>query len=262
MRKYWLTYTGGIQEGLVYRFNSVSMIFAEGISMTVIFYLWFSISRSGNTIGGYSFKSIIIYFIFTKFISIIITSTDTGRTVGDYIRNGFLNQYLVKPINFMFEIFCYNLGQATFSLFINLFLFLLVFSFIGFNSLNLSVLSVLVFFIFLLLGMAINYFTFFIVGAMTFYMDFVMGLNFTVYMIVLFVSGGILPLNLISGKIFYFLNLLPFKFIYFVPISYISGKYSVTFYDFAYAILWAVILYLLAKKIYNNGLKKYETFGG
>mgnify|MGYP001613307655 CR=1 FL=1 len=244
-RKYWVIFKNSMQTALAHRFNTFTSLISEALVFVVMAYLWLSIYYQGNKIGDYTLKGLIIYYLLTRFISLTIKSGDTGRIVGDAIRNGEISQYLVKPLSFLGENFAANLGVIFYRVFIYAIVFLAIILF-GFKT-NFPAPAVFIyFFLSIAMAVAINFLIFYMVGISTFYFGFVQGFNFNASIIASLFSGNFIPLDILPPYLLSIANYLPFKFIAFIPVSIITGKISL---DNAPIILlsgfaWVIILYL------------------
>lgn len=262
MKKYWIIFKNSLQTSLAYRFNTFAFLIAELFSLVIIIYLWLSIYRQGNQIGNYTLNSLIIYYIFTKFISLLINAQDTARIIGDSIRQGDIINYLVKPINFQFESFFSNFGAVTYNFMAYSFIFLIILLF--FPGISINILSAVLFILFILMAIVINFLINYIIGISTFYLGFIMGINFIMFNITLFLSGNLIPLDMLPSLAYKIVGFLPFKYLAFVPISIVTGKIGLDGLMplLARGLFWILALYLIALILYKKGLKNYEAYGG
>jgi ABC-2 type transport system permease protein len=261
MKKYWVVLKNSLQSGFVYRLNFFISVLAELFFLLVIIYLWTSVYGGGGKIGTYGLSNIIFYFIFSRLILLIVNSEDIGRQVGETIRSGELVNFLLKPINFTFKQFFDTLGKSIFRFVIFFIIYFFVFLF--FKQFWISALTMIYFLISLLIAFAIYFLTFYIVGISTFYFGFIAGLNFTMFGLINFFSGGIMPIDLFPKYVSSFLNILPFKYIIFVPISIVTGKIPTASIpqEILFGFAWIFILFLISKILFKKGLKNYEAYG-
>lgn len=263
MNKYWIIFKNGFQTRLAYRFNTAIGFVAQSLSLLIMVYLWLSIYRQGGTIGSYGLTELISYYILTQFIILTIQYHDVGREIGDIIRQGELNTYLLKPASLLGWSLARNLGGLAY----NLVLYLAILASVLFLWPGLTFPEPAALGLFLLclgLGFAISFLISCIVGLLTFYLGFVMGLNYIVWSITSFLAGQTLPLDLLPPALTRLLDWLPFQFIAFVPISVANGRLTpAEFWPlFGLGLLWAAALFATAKLIYYKGLKKYEAYSG
>lgn len=262
MKKYYLIFKNSLQSGLAYRMNTFAYFFSEAFSLLVMIYLWLSIYSQGNKIGSYTFRGLIIYYILTNLISLSLNAQDIARIIGEEIRLGEFVNYLLKPINFQLDKFFYNLGAIAYNFSVYFIIFFIAFV-LFFNLTDLNYLLVFYFLIFTIMAVVINFLIYYIIGISTFYLGFIMGVNFIISNIIFFLSGNLVPLDLLPSAVLKIVNWLPFKYLAFIPISIITGRIATgnLLSLFVGGLLWIAILYLISLIIYKQGLKKYEAFG-
>jgi ABC-2 type transport system permease protein len=76
-------------------------------------------------------------------------------------------------------------------------------------------------------------------------------------------AGVSFPFEFLPGNIQWLFNFLPFKFLYYTPISYVLGKRGLEELggDLLSISLWAVGFSVLSWLLWRRGLRKYEAFG-
>lgn len=260
MKKYWLVFKNSAQGELAYRFNFFAMFFAEFFSLVVLAYLWASIYHQGNQIGSYTLKSLIIYYILTHFINLTVRAWDVGWVVGDKINLGEINNYLIKPLNFMWHTFFSNVGAVVSRSLVFIFIFLSAVILI-FKSVNFNLISIFYFALFLVMAFIINFLISYLIGISTFYLGFVAGFNFMMHNIISFFAGNLMPLDIFPPFLFQIVDRLPFKYIAFVPVSIATGRAQNILQLFFIGLFWIIILYCFAVLLYKRGVKKYDAFG-
>ena len=117
------------------------------------------------------------------------------------------------------------------------------------------------FFIFVFLGLMIHLMFFYIIGVSSFWFGFIFGLNFGTQMIVNFLSGSLIPLDLLPDTIVKINNFLPFKYIIYMPIEVFSGKVELGLNILIKPILWIFVFYVIGVFMFKKGIKKYEGYG-
>jgi len=85
----------------------------------------------------------------------------------------------------------------------------------------------------------------------------VMTLNF-------FISGQMMPLDLLPEPWFSILELLPFQYMAYFPAVVFLGKVTGTrlWLHLLRELLWAVAFIVLARVLFRMGLRRYSAFGG
>ncbi len=262
MKKYFVIFKNSLQANLVYRFNTFALFLSEGLSLLVFVYLWMSIYYQGNQMGNYTFKGLIIYYIFSKFVILTVNASDVSRLVGDAIREGKIVSFLTKPLNFLRKELFYYLGGVVYKFIVFTPIFLLAI-FLFFKDINFGGLPLLLFWLFVFIAIIINFLIQYIVGILAFYFGSVFGLSFAAFTISHFLSGSLVPVDLFPPVLLTVTKYLPFKFIVFVPISIITGRIEMgeIFPLLGTSLVWIIVLYLSANILYKKGLNKYEAYG-
>jgi len=263
MKKYLAVLKNSFQANLIYRFNFFFYFLSQFISFGILFYIWTSIYYQGGKIGSYELADMIFYYLGAIFIGVVAKGMDVAWQIGDEIRMGQLNAFLLTPINYFWRKFFSFFGGMVFRSFVASLLFITGLYFLAekFNfQFSLAKISSFLFLVFL--SYLLNWLIFYIVGISTFWFGFVWALNYSVQVTANFLEGGLIPLDLLPSWLNMLNNFLPFKYIIFVPVSIFTGRLEITWSIFIIPLVWVLFLYLLAKLLFKVGLKKYEGFGG
>lgn len=262
MGKYLATIANSIKKSLAYRTDTFIRMLAAFFSFIVLFYLWTTIYGQGNQIGNYSLKQIITYYVFVVIFELLIMSIDISWAIGEEIKNGQIIGSVLKPIDYL----KYKFAQAVGVLLYRLVLFvpiLLVIIFL-FRSYSTQVESGVIYVIFALLALlsfVLYFLIYFIAGVITFWTADYHGPLYTFFTIISFMQGALLPLDLMPNWLSEISQWLPFKFLFFVPVSFVTGRLSFTWSIISIPLLWCIGLCLLAQFLYLRGLKRYEGYG-
>jgi len=263
MKKYLAVLKNSFQANLIYRFNFFFYFLSQFISFGVLFYIWTSIYYQGGKIGGYELADMIFYYLGAIFIGVVVKGMDVAQLIGNEIRMGQLNAFLLTPIDYFWRKFFSFFGGLIFrglaaSLLFGTGLYFLAEKFnFQFSTTRIFVFLLLVFFSYLL-----NWLIFYIIGISTFWFGYIWALNYSVRMMADFLEGGLIPLDLLPSWFNVLNNFLPFKYIIFVPVSIFTGRLEISWSVFVIPLAWILFLYISAKLLFKMGLKKYDGFGG
>ena len=230
MSKYWLFFKNSFSESLMYRSHIFMLASSQTISFCVFIFLWKAIYDQGSRIGQYSLNDLIVYYIFSTLLSFTILGVDVAWRVGDEIRLGSITNFILKPIKHFWSIFGLVAGKT----FLNLFLILIVatpFIFVYRNFIleNFNLIRFFGFAVAFIFSLFIFIEFFYLVGISTFWLGDAKGFNFLIRMIMFFLAGNILPLDLLPKILLNLNNFLPFRFMNYFPIAIITGKVSLNF---------------------------------
>jgi ABC-2 type transport system permease protein len=113
-------------------------------------------------------------------------------------------------------------------------------------------------------GHLIHYFLFYVFSIIAFWMDQTWGLRFVIRVIMEIATGAIIPLSLFPGIWKTILDILPFKYLIYVPMEIYLGKMS--FQEIGWQMLgaigWLLFFVLVARWEWKRGLKHYSAVGG
>lgn len=246
----------------MYRFNTFALLIFQTLSFGMFFYLWSSIYRSGGQIGEYSLEQLISYYLIVTFLGLIMRENDVAWNVGDEIRLGTITNILLKPISYFSYKMSQNLGRILYKMVIYSAVLAVLFLILrGYFSFSMDALRLFYFAISVVLGLAINIIFFYIIGLSAFWFGFIGGFNFATHMIVNFLSGFIIPLDLLPGVILKINNFLPFKYMTFVPVSIFNGRAELGLSLLLIPLVWIIGLYIFSAFLFKKGIRKYEGYG-
>ncbi len=262
MNKYFLILKNNMQRSLVYRFNTFAVLAVQIVSFLMFFYLWSSIYKDGQRVGDYNLNGITTYYLLVIFLGVIIKSNDIAWKVGDEIRFGAVTNYLLKPMSYFWDKIFGALGDVIYKFLIYIGSILFIFLFFKNYLTPINNTEQIIYFLALVfIGLILYLVFFYIIGISAFWFGFIFGFNSSMHMIVNFLSGSMIPLDLLPEVIQKINNFLPFKYMLYVPIQVFTGKLDATPHIIIIPLLWIILLYIIATIIFKYGIKKYEGYG-
>lgn len=261
MGKYILALLNSVKNSFAYRANSFIMMLSVFFSFGVMYFLWASIYRQGNQIGNYSFNEIITYYIYVTIFELLFVNY-VAWDIGEEIKNGHLTNVILKPIKYLEYKFAQNLGTLLYRtiLFIPM-IALSIFLLRSFMIFPDNQIVYAYFFILAILSYVLNFLIYYIIGIFAFWMDDVYGFLFVSLVMISFLQGQWIPLDLLPTWFSTLNNFLPFKYLFYVPVGIVSERIAFDFSIIFITLGWIGMLYLIAYLIYKRGLKKYEGYG-
>ena len=100
LEKYRQAFLVGLQSNLVYRWNFAVRGFFSLFHLAAVFILWGAAYAGTTTIGGFSLGQTLTYFITLLVLQFFISAFNEDYQISEEIRNGLINQFLLKPINY------------------------------------------------------------------------------------------------------------------------------------------------------------------
>ena len=140
---------------------------------------------------------------------------------------------------------------------------MLLFSVVTLN-LSLTVWRVLSFVLSLLLGILLNFFIFYCVALIGFWLTDVDKLFGTVNIVVVVISGGVFPMDIFGNAAEMMVNILPFGYTTQFPVNIINGRFGVerVLLGFTGQLIWLLLFMLISRIMWSRGLKRYVAVGG
>ncbi len=263
MNKYSLIAKNTWDEYMQYRLNFVMWRVRNVLRLIVVYFLWWAIFSTQNTILGYNQSQLLTYILATSIISSIVFSTKT-QDIGSEINSGDLSNLLLKPVS----VFKYWISRDVGDKLLN----------ISFSIVEVIILTILlkpsifiqtnfIFLFLMFLAISISLILYFFISLILSFFGFwtpdVWGPRFLFFITLEFFAGGLFPLDMLPKPLFTLLSLLPFNYLLFFPIKIYLGQldYPSIFQGFVISILWVGILYKIVQKVWHKGLAVYGAYG-
>ncbi|TAK04670.1 hypothetical protein EPO33_01600 [Patescibacteria group bacterium] len=224
--------------------------------------IWESVFRTRDTFGGYTHETMLSYVLVSTFFFALSRNWITGN-VGEDIKEGKLNQYLVKPLSYITYNVWMGIGRtALATLFALAVVAVLVVAYRGslyipdlpHFALALAV-TLAAFFMNMLLSIAL--------GLAAFWMTSVEGFGNAVMFGRNFLAGSMFPLDIVSPLFVSVSAALPFAYTSYVPAQIFLGKMTIAQGLAALAVVgcWTMILYIVVRLEWRFGIRRYEGTG-
>ena len=263
MKRYLAFTRGSFMVGLVYRFGPFFSLIGNFIYLGVAYYLWSSIYKYSATLRDMTFNETFLYVALGSAVFILL-NTFVDWEVSYEIREGIISMYLTKPMDYQTFVLFSGLGRTLMSLMTITLPTILIVTLVFKVQIPLGLGTVL-FPLSLLLAFIISFCFDYFVGVMAFYTESVWGLSTTKEIIVLALSGALIPLQFFPEKLRAVLLVLPFQTIYHTPLMMVTkpNQDPQTFlHMLAVQVVWAVVLYLLTRLFFGQAVKVLRIAGG
>jgi len=266
MRKYYEYIKNSFKEYLAYRVEYISGIIQTLLSLAVQLYLWQALMGQSGQVstdaGIITLKDMITYVLVVALVDTLARS-NVIYDINDRVRSGQISTDLVRPMNFIGYMFCRMAGRSLFN-FLLQFLPVLVIGVIFLDISYPTVPDLLFFCITVINALLLTFLLTFSLGILSFWymqiwqVDILLGTAFQLF------AGGWIPLWFFPEVLVKISNFLPFRLVYYVPISIYLGKLDTQ--DCWFAVLqqvvWIVILYGLTRLMWHFAVKKLVIQGG
>src|SRR5918912_1259402 len=100
--KYISVFNIGLQNTFVYRWNYFLRALFGLIPLAGTVFLWKAVFKErGAGLNGYDYGSMIYYYLLTILVSNLVTPTEDEWQIAADIREGQINSFLTKPMNYL-----------------------------------------------------------------------------------------------------------------------------------------------------------------
>lgn len=264
--KYRHAFLLGLQSNIVYRWNFLIRAFFSFFQLVIVFILWGAVFAHAGTVGGFGLAATITYFVVLIVLQFFIGAFNEDYLISEEIRNGLINQFLLKPINY----FAYRFSIFTAARLVS-------------GSLMLVPLLVLVPLLKdhlalppfepwrLALGLPatalaalIQFSIAYCFGLMAFWFLEIQGFVILSMAVEALLGGQMFPLDLMPPHLLRIAELLPFYYQMYFPAAIFTGRVDFTRASHGLAVqaAWVVALLLLNRLLWTRGLRRHTAVGG
>ncbi|PTX92666.1 ABC-2 family transporter protein [Opitutus sp. ER46] len=265
--KYRHAFLVGLQSNLVYRWNFAVRGFFSLFHLAAVFILWgAAYAGAPATIGGFNLNQTLTYFVTLLVLQFLISAFNEDYQISEEIRNGLINQFLLKPINY----FGYRLSIFAAARLVSgaLILIPLVLALpVLHESLTYPLdwwrfgLGVPAMFLSALIQFSIAY----CFGMLSFWFLEIQGFVILSYAIESVLGGQMFPLDLLPAWAYGIARYLPFYYQMYFPGAILSGRINepvLILQGLAIQLVWVAVLLGLANLLWTRGLRRHTAVGG
>lgn len=250
------------KEKYAYKFDFYVSFLASILVIIVKINVWQALYK-GNVVDAANLNEMITYVLVS---SVIFTLTKSGAAnkIGRKVEDGSIIGDFTRPVNFKSYLFAEDLGNNFFTvLFVSLPSVLIVSLFFGFTW-EIGLIKSLFFILSIILAILISFYIKYIIGLFAFWLETSWYIPFFVGAIFELFSGSTIPLWFFPEWLKTISDLLPFRLIFFEPISIFLNKYSISeSLSIIFAqLIWLLILVIFEKLLWFNAQKKIVVHGG
>jgi ABC-2 type transport system permease protein len=233
--------------------------------LAVVFILWGAAFVGTDEIGGFDLRQTLTYFITLLVMQFFISAFNEDYQISEEIRNGLINQFLLKPINYFvyrLSIFVAARMVSGALIFIPLLIALpvigpyLTFPFDGWRF----AIGIPALFLSALVQFSIAY----CFGLLTFWFLEIQGFVILSMAIETVLGGQIFPLDLLPDWVFRITQFLPFFYQMYFPAAIFTGRIDLplALQGIAIQTVWVLILLAINQLLWVRGLRRHTAVGG
>jgi ABC-2 type transport system permease protein len=264
--KYRSVFTVGLQSNLVYRVNFGVRGFFSFFHLLVVFILWSAVYGTKTEINGFNFAQTFTYFVTVIVVQFFVGAFNEDYQISEEIRNGLINQFLLKPVNyFAYRFSIYLSARLVTGLLI--LLPLVVLSPLIHQHLSLpggwwryaAAVPALIMSGLIQFGIA------YIFGLLSFWFLEIQGLVILSMAVESLLGGQFFPLDLLPPWLFKLSSFLPYFYQMYFPVALITGRIddpSVVGHMLGIQACWVVIILAIGQVLWRRGLRLHTAVGG
>ena len=260
---YLYVYKVQILKSLAYKFDVYGNIIMQTIIMIATAFFWKALFKNAESMGGVSVDTMLTYTVISSMISVVLITNVEWR-ITESVQTGAIAIDLMRPVNIFGVFFAENLGSVTALFFQNLLpIFIIGSLFIKLPAPR-SAFEFMLFLISLVLAFFINWYLSVIFGMFSFKVIEMSALIQVKKHLVRLLSGSMIPLWFFPNWLRSVLEILPFPYIYQLPLSIYVGHYTSESLarGLIIQILWVMALFLIETRLEKQAIKHVMVQGG
>jgi len=266
LSKYGHSFLVGLQSNLVYRWNFAIRGFFSFFHLAAVFVLWGAVFAGTDQIGGFDLRQTLTYFITLLVLQFFISAFNEDYQISEEIRNGLINQFLLKPINY----FAYRFSIFTAARIVSgalILVPLLVLMPLLHNSLTFptDLWRITLGIPALALSAIIQFTIAYCFGMLTFWFLEIQGFVILSMAVESVLGGQIFPLDLLPAWAFRAAQFLPFYYQMYFPGAIITGRLNdpqQVMQGLGIELCWAIVLLAFSQFLWVRGLRRHTAVGG
>ncbi len=270
-RKYSKILRASLVERMTYRADFILGTLFRFLPILTTILLWRAIYTGANgnnrsgTLSGFTYREMIAYLLLTNISRIFSSMPGLAAGIARDIREGTLKRYLIQPVDMIGYLLAYRVAHKVAYIIGAAIPYAILFFLCRdyFDGLPDPV-TFLGFLISCVLAFLVGFFFEVCVGLVGFWFLEVTSLLYIVMTLNFFVSGHMLPLDLLPHPWSDILKALPFQYMAYFPAVVFQGKVRGTALAVGLVaeLAWALFFIALARGLFRAGLRRYSAFGG
>ncbi len=264
--KYCTVFTTGLQNTFVYRWNFLLRSVFEFVPLIGTVFIWKALfAARGETIAGYTLGQMIYYFLLILLVEHLVTPSDDEWQIASDIRNGQINNFLSKPVDYLaYRVTIFLSSRLLYTTITIVPVAAVFFWFRGFITLPESWTTWPLFLVSLVMAGALQFLIAYSLAMLAFWILEISTIVFILYSFEYFLSGRLFPLNIMPDWLHNILMLLPFPYELYFPVAILTEKVkgAELWTGLCIQTAWVLIAFLGARGMWKAGLRRYESVGG
>lgn len=264
--KYFRVMNIGFQNTFVYRWNFLLRVVFGFVPLIGTFFLWGAVfGDASQKISGYAFSNLISYFLALILLDSLASPTEDDWQVAAEIRDGLINQFLLKPMDYLayrFSLFwAGRLIYTATTIGPVLVLLFLMRHYLAFpTEPGVWALTLLATLLSAILQFLIAYSS----ALLAFWVLEVAAPVFIIFSIEFLAGGHVFPLDLLPPWLYRVVMCTPFAYEYWFPLGVFLKRFTPQelAWGFAAQVAWCLFFWWFARWFWNRGIRYYSAVGG
>ena len=266
LAKYRQAFLIGLQSNIVYRWNFAVRGFFSLFHLAAVVILWSAAAAGRGEIGGFSLNQTITYFVTLLVLQFFISAFNEDYQISEEIRNGLINQFLLKPINyFAYRFSIFVAARLVSGLLVVLPLAVALPVIYQYLSYPASVSGFLLGLPAMAMSALIQFSIAYCFGMLTFWFLEIQGFVILSMAIETVLGGQMFPLDLLPAWAYSIAKCLPFYYQMYFPAAIFTGRItemSAILQGYTIQAVWVVVLLLINQALWTRGLRRHTAVGG
>ena len=248
---------------IIWRFDILANLLLTVTKITFAYILWKAVFGENDVIGGFTFYSMLTYYVTGAFLSGADMSKKISTEICTRVISGTFSKYIIIPVNIQIYFMAQNFGRLIFYLLLNIislftWIFILQISFSFTNNMYyLGTAAVMA-----LLGLIfMTEFQFFI-GILSFKFLEISMFRIIVDNIMVFITGAAIPLSLLPEAVTAVMRIFPFYYIIYLPSMLAIGRNgNEALSGLIIIFTWALVFFIINNLLYKRLRVLFEGVG-
>lgn len=265
LRKYLALTRAGMMESLNFRLGTFVTILGNMVYLVIIYFLWKAIYASSGTdaVNGMTFEDTMIYLVLATALFYFMEMYIVWE-MGRDIQSGRIILHMIKPMKFRRYIFFTHSGNFVMNFILTFLPTAVVVYIVTKGAIHLGT-NLLFFAASVAFGVMINFFVDFFVGSICLFTESIWGINIMKEVVVLLLSGAVIPISFFPESLAKVVMVLPFQAIYNTPLSLLirhGMPLAERFRMLGVQLIWVIVLAVSTDLFWKKAVKRITVNGG
>jgi len=250
---------------LQFRAEIVIYSFLDVLPYFVLFFVWKSIFQQIDTVNSFTLSSIVNYYLLVIVVE-RLSATHFEGWRSEEIRMGKIDYFLTRPFSYISEIYSKELSSKIISILFSLPVISLFFisnvMIYNIDQSYITITNLIIFFIMMIIAHTIQFFIALWIVLITFWMEGSSGLEHFKWIVLTLFSGAMIPVEFMPNWLKTLTNILPFRYVFSVPINILQNKYTLKTFDYIYLLVLMILTTVFTKILWSRAKLQYSSAGG